>query len=76
MSVQKPLLTDHCPMMEYIRGLGPVGSMVQIDLDRVWVHLKLRNREVAVAELKELQNGGLIRYASDPVNTWSVRIVA
>jgi hypothetical protein len=62
--------------MEYIRRLGPEGSLVQLDLSVATRALGFRSRDVTKAELTELQRAGHIRFSADAAFTWSVRVTS
>lgn len=68
-------VTPKCPLAEYFRSLGPVGSIVDVDINVAARKVNLPKTSVHV-EMSMLQTAGIIRYTKggEPYR-FSVRVL-
>lgn len=59
-------LSDGCPLMRYLAGLGPVGSLVQLDIEKALTFSTVHTRAGLHSELDGLAKTGRLQYATDP----------
>ena len=55
----------HCPLMEYLRGIAPVGSLFHIDTEQVAHHMKYTNLRSVSSTLFQLQEIGVLKYFAE-----------
>jgi hypothetical protein len=59
-------LSDGCPLMRYLAGLGPVGTLVQVDVEKALTFSTLHTRGSLLSELDGLSKTGRLQYGVDP----------